>query len=257
MATVGDAASLAYQARRVYTEELVKGLPTLINFVANWAASPERSTTTTTDAWQLQRIRDLVADMRQRGAAWHQGMVAALQDALHLGVAPSGSGSGNTKSGSKVKLSLVDDVTIEREITTSRLALAVMDRAGSEFNDLRARVALLERREELEANDLLRAHVLARIVVDAWAEAGLASSPSSQTTDVAMPSSRAVSSSGVGRATARSSAATSRTPGEARRGRERVQPPLGGAGGLGMGMGCGGRTAGPWLCGLGSDGCRI
>ncbi len=173
MATVGDAASLAYQARRVYTEELVKGLPTLINFVANWAASPERTTTTTADAWQLQRIRDLVPDMRQRGAAWHQSMVAALQDALHGGGAASGAGSGNTKSGAKVKLSLVEDVTIEREITASRLALAVMDRAGSEFNDLRARVALLERREELDANDLLRAHVLARIVVDAWIEAGL------------------------------------------------------------------------------------
>jgi hypothetical protein len=169
MATVGDAASLAYQARRVYTEELVKGLPTLINFVANWAASPERSTATTTDAWQLQRIRDLVADMRQRGAAWHKGMVASLQDALHLGVAASGV----KKPGEKKNLSLVDDVTIEREITTSRLALAVMDRAGSEFNDLRARVALLERREELDANDLLRAHVLARVVVDAWAGAGL------------------------------------------------------------------------------------
>jgi hypothetical protein len=173
MATVGDAASLAYQARRVYTEELVKGLPTLINFVANWASSPERSTTTTTDAWQLQRIRDLVADMRQRGAAWHQGMVAALQDALHGGTGPAGTAGGGTKSGAKLKLSLVDDVTIEREITTSRLALAIMDRAGSEFNDLRARVALLERREELDANDLLRAHVLARIVVDAWAESGL------------------------------------------------------------------------------------
>ncbi len=173
MATVGDAASLAYQARRVYTEELVKGLPTLINFVANWAASPERTTTTTADGWQLQRIRDLVPEMRQRGAAWHQSMVAALQDALHGGVASTGVGSGNTKSGVKTKLSLVDDVTIEREITTSRLALAVMDRAGSEFNDLRARVALLERREELDANDLLRAHVLARVVVDAWVEAGL------------------------------------------------------------------------------------
>ena len=173
MATVGDAASLAYQARRVYTEELVKGLPTLINFVANWAASPERSTTTTTDARQLQRIRDLVADMRQRGAAWHQGMVAALQDALHSGAAPAGGASGSTKSGAKLKLSLVEDVTIEREITASRLALAIMDRAGSEFNDLRARVALLERREELEVNDLLRAHVLARIVVDAWTECGL------------------------------------------------------------------------------------
>ncbi len=173
MATVGDAASLAYQARRVYTEELVKGLPTLINFVANWASSPERSTTTTTDAWQLQRIRDLVADLRQRGAAWHQGMVAALQDALHQGVAPAATGSTNSKPGAKLNLSLVDDVTIEREITTSRLALAIMDRAGSEFNDLRARVALLERREELDANDLLRAHVLARIVVDAWVECGL------------------------------------------------------------------------------------
>jgi hypothetical protein len=173
MATVGDAASLAYQARRVYTEELVKGLPGLINFVANWASSPERSTTTTTDAWQLQRIRDLVSDMRQRGAAWHQGMVAALQDALHSGAAPASPSGGSAKPGAKLKLSLVDDVTIEREITTSRLALAIMDRAGSEFNDLRARVALLERREELDANDLLRAHVLARTIVDAWAGAGL------------------------------------------------------------------------------------
>jgi Protein of unknown function (DUF1631) len=172
MATVGDAASLAYRARRVYTEELVKGLPTLINFVANWASSPERSTTTTTDAWQLQRIRDLVADIRQRGAAWHQGMVGALQDALHAG-ASAATGAGVKKPAAKKNLSLVEDVTIEREITTSRLALAIMDRAGSEFNDLRARVALLERREELDANDLLRAHVLARIVVDAWAESGL------------------------------------------------------------------------------------
>jgi hypothetical protein len=171
MATVGDAASLAYQARRVYTEELVKGLPTLINFVHNWAASPERSATTTTDSWQLQRIRDLVADLRQRGGTWHQGMVAALQDALHMGaVAPGGA----AKPGAKKKnLSLVEDATIEREITASRLALAITDRAGNEFNDLRARVALLERREELDANDMLRAHVLARFVVDAWVDAGL------------------------------------------------------------------------------------
>jgi hypothetical protein len=171
MATVGDAASLAYQARRVYTEELVKGLPALINVVHHWAASPERSTTTTTDSWQLQRIRDLVPEMRQRGQAWHQAMVSALQDALHLGVAPPAGSA--AKPGEKKSLSLVDDVTIEREITTSRLALAVMDRAGSEFNDLRARVALLERREEIDPNDLLRAHVLARVVVDAWADAGM------------------------------------------------------------------------------------
>ena len=49
------------------------------------------------------------------------------------------------------KLSLVDDDTIEREILSSRLALAIMDRASWEFTDLRSRVALLEKRDELDA----------------------------------------------------------------------------------------------------------
>jgi hypothetical protein len=172
MATVGDAASLAYQARRVYTEEIVKGLPALINFVHNWVSSPERTATTTADSWQLQRIRDLVGELRQRGGNWHQHLVAALHDALHQGAQPAAV-AGKAAAGPKKSLSLVDDVQIEREITASRLALAISDRAGSEFNDLRARVALLERREELDANDMLRAHVLARFVVDGWSAAGL------------------------------------------------------------------------------------
>jgi hypothetical protein len=67
---------------------------------------------------------------------------------------------------------LVDDDTIELEIVTSRLALAIMDRASWEFSDLRSRVAYLEQRAELEPHDLLRAHVLARIVFDAWRAAG-------------------------------------------------------------------------------------
>jgi len=45
MATIGESAGLAYQARRVYTEELVKGLPALVNAVAFWAVAPERATT--------------------------------------------------------------------------------------------------------------------------------------------------------------------------------------------------------------------
>jgi hypothetical protein len=171
MATIGEAAGLAYQARRLYTEELVKGLPPLVNGVAAWAASNERAATPGADAAQVQRLRDLGADLRQRGVVWHQGMVAALQEAMRLGHAAGADsrlGGGTTR-----KLSLVDDETIEREITSSRLALAIMDKAGTEFNDLRARVALLEKREELDAHDLLRSHVLARIVIEAWSEAGL------------------------------------------------------------------------------------
>jgi hypothetical protein len=173
MATLGEAAGLAYQARRVYTEELVKGLPPLVTVVTNWAASNERSSTST-DTAQVQRLRDLASDLKKVGVGWHQGMVAALQEALRHGVASSGAGNSEFGGDTRTrKLSLVDDATIEREITTSRLALAVMDRAGSEFNDLRARVTLLERREELGAHDLLRAHVLARFVTEAWDAVGL------------------------------------------------------------------------------------
>ena len=62
------------------------------------------------------------------------------------------------------KLSLVDDDTIEHEILSSRLALAMMDRASWEFTDLRSRMNVLEGRDELDPNDILRPHVLARIV---------------------------------------------------------------------------------------------
>ena len=172
MATVGEGPSLAHQARRVYTEEVVKGLPHLINVVANWAASAERSSTPGVDGLQLQRLRDLAVDLKKAGVTWHQGMVGALHEAMRHGVAATAvsdlGGATQTR-----KLSLVDDETIEREITTSRLALAIGDRAGNEFNDLRARVALLERRDDLDPHDVLRAHVLARIVTRAWADAGL------------------------------------------------------------------------------------
>jgi len=170
MATVGDQASQAFQARRLYTEELLKGLPALVSGVAVWAVAPERMNAMATDPGIVSRLRDTAIALKKHGVAWHQGMVNALQEGLRHGVVPSRSGA---LGGTNQKLSLVDDETIEREIVTSRLALAIMDRAGSEFNDLRARVALLERREELDPHDLLRTHVLARIVTHAWADAGM------------------------------------------------------------------------------------
>ncbi len=172
MATVGDQASLAYQARRLYTEELVKGLPALVSAVATWAVAPERMTAAAAAAEPgiVGRLRDTAIALKLHGMAWHQAIVAALQEALRHGVSASRT---TDMGGPTQKLSLVDDQTIEREIVTSRLALAIMDRANWEFNDLRTRVALLERREELDPHDLLRTHVLARIVTQAWADAGL------------------------------------------------------------------------------------
>ncbi len=170
MAPVGDQASLAFQARRLYAEELLKGLPALVSAVAAWAVAPERMNALATDPGIVSRLRDTAIAMKRHGVTWRQGMVNALQEALRHGVTPSRSGG---LGGTTQKLSLVDDDTIEREILTSRLALAMMDRAGWEFADLRARMVQLERRDELDANDMLRPHVLARIVIRAWSDAGL------------------------------------------------------------------------------------
>lgn len=171
MATVGDQASLAYQARRIYTELLVQGLPAAADATLAWAVAPERSTAQASDPGLAVRLRDAAAALKQHGVTWRNGVAAGLLEVLKHGV--QATRTADLAGGNTHKLSLVDDETIEREIVTSRLALAIMDRASWEFNDLRTRVALLERREELDPHDPLRTHVVARMVTLAWAQAGL------------------------------------------------------------------------------------
>ena len=170
MAHSADHAGTADQARRVYAEQLVKGLPAVVNSLT---ATATRLLDQPAEHARFMRRRELVQELKKGAVVWHKTMVHHLREALLGGFSVSRAGdiavSGAPPRG---PLSLVDDDTIEREILTSRLALAVMDQAASEFTDLRARMAALDRREELDAQDMLRAHVLARIVVDAWRVAG-------------------------------------------------------------------------------------
>ncbi|MDP3085587.1 MAG: DUF1631 family protein [Rubrivivax sp.] len=169
MAPRNDTSQLAGQARRLYTEELVKGLVGLVQTVLDEARSlldkPSEHSA-------MMRRRDLVQSLLTGAQAWHRDIVGGLRNALLHGVSASRVGELPHASVGSSPMSLVDDATIELEIVTSRLALAIMDRASWEFADLRSRVAALERRAELEATDLLRAHVLARIAFDAWCSAG-------------------------------------------------------------------------------------
>jgi len=171
MATAADYSALATQVRRLYTEELVKGFVGVFSAVEALAREQQDRPA---DYSTTQRRRDTFTALQQRGSAWHQACVGALRNAMLYGVSASRPGDlPRSAQAGEPKLSLVDDDTIEREILGSRLALAVMDRASWEFTDLRSRMAVLERREELDANDMLRAHVLARIAVDAWCSSGL------------------------------------------------------------------------------------
>ncbi len=169
MVTSADPSSLPGQARRIYTEELVKGLVGLVQVALDEARAlldkPSEHAV-------FMRRRELVNLLMQGAQGWHRGIVGGLRQALLHGVSASRVGDLPFPQATSAQLTLVDDDTIELEIVTSRLALAIMDRASWEFSDLRSRVAHLEHRAEIEPHDLLRAHVLARIVFDSWRAAG-------------------------------------------------------------------------------------
>ena len=169
MATAAESAQIASQARRLYVDQLLKGLPGLVARIGNAARELLNKPAEYAVA---QRRRDLTQALLKHAGAWHGALAAGLRHVLQHGVTAS-QPSDLPPPGSSAGLSLVDNDVIEREILTSRLALAIMDRAGWEFSDLRSRMAMLERRGELDTHDMLRAHILARVVLDAWRSAGL------------------------------------------------------------------------------------
>ena len=167
--SAGAASShLAQQARRLYADHVVAALPGLSSAVLETARGLLDKAAV--PAVVLMR-RDLFKALETAGIGWQRSIADGIYQALgqSLSVARAADLPAQGSGG----LSLVDDDTIEREILTSRLALAVMDRASWEFSDLRSRLSSLEKRSELDAHDMVRAHVLARIVLDAWRTSGM------------------------------------------------------------------------------------
>ncbi len=175
MPTPANPTALAQQARRSYVERLLGALPGVVQAIdegarllAGAVAEP---------ALAMKR-RELIPLLNPALPLFENGMATLLRAALSTGTVPQTrlgelSPSVVASRGAGDKLSLVDDDTIEHEILSSRLALAMMDRASWEFTDLRSRMNNLEGKDELEANDILRPHVLARIVTTSWLGAPL------------------------------------------------------------------------------------
>lgn len=172
MASPANTTALAQQARRGYVEGVLRGLPAVVQAVEQGARN--LAAQAAEPAIAMKR-RDLVLDMQKAAPFWQQGMVSMLRGALTSGMVSASRPGDLPAAGNRAaaNLALVDDDTIEHEILSSRLALAMMDRASWEFTDLRSRMNMLERREELDPNDALRPHVLARIVIASWRSAGL------------------------------------------------------------------------------------
>jgi hypothetical protein len=162
--------ALATQARRVYLEALVRGMTPLVAAVGQGANN--LLVQSAPHAVMIAR-RDAVQAWQKSGPNWQMALVAALRHAAVHGVSDNAREHDTTTPAPTSKMSLVDDSTIEREITSSRLALVMMDRATWEFTDLRTRMQALEGQDDLDPLDLLRAHVVARVALDAWHRVGL------------------------------------------------------------------------------------
>ena len=179
MPTPANPTALAQQARRSYVERLLGGLPGVVQAIDQGARLLAGAVAEPAIA---MKRRELVPLLNPTLPLFQNGMTTLLQAALATGTVPqtrlgelpqSALSSRGGGGGGGDKLSLVDDDTIEHEILSSRLALAMMDRASWEFTDLRSRMNNLEGKDELEANDILRPHVLARIVTTSWLGAPL------------------------------------------------------------------------------------
>jgi hypothetical protein len=170
MAPTADPIALAAKARRNYVEDLLRGVPGVVRAVADGA---RLMLSQAAEPAQQYKRRDVVMDLQKAIPAWQMGITRQLQGALAGGMSTASRTGDLPSSGRAATMTLVDNDTIESEILSSRLALAMMDRASWEFTDLRSRMLSLERRDELGANDVLRPHVLARIVASAWQGAGL------------------------------------------------------------------------------------
>ena len=170
MAIPADPKALAAQARRTFLNVLLYGAPNALaaveegaKLLASQSAPPDL----------LLRRRDAWTDMQRLRAKWQQALVERLQRRQTSNLQDPGPSGPAGLSHRGAELSLVDDDTIEHEILSSRLALAAMDQASSEFTDLRSRMTVMERRDELSSSDVLRPHVVAREVLEAWRSAGL------------------------------------------------------------------------------------
>ena len=71
-------------------------------------------------------------------------------------------------------LELIGDDVVERKILSSRLALAIQEKATWELNALRLRMQHLEGGDELATTDVLRPEALSQLLVEQWSSAELA-----------------------------------------------------------------------------------
>lgn len=154
------AAPLARQARERFVAHLQGMLPELANAVRNVLSEQMGTAQSSRD---MQQRRDALVEFEQASAKWAEAVARAWRRAI---VPPTTTGRVRMELAS---LELIGDDVVENKILSSRLAMAVQEKAVWELNDLKLRITHLEGGEELATEDVLRPEALAQVLVEQWA----------------------------------------------------------------------------------------
>jgi len=161
-------AQLLAALRMRFTAWVLDGLPELserVHHGLNEAALGAKA------ARESRETRDALMNFQAGRAAWMSGVAQHLRAATAV-PAPRAGAPGKADF-DELKLELVGDHAVENRILASRLGLAVMEKAGAAFNDLRVRVQVLEPDGQMSEQDILRPDNVLQALVDGWTDAGL------------------------------------------------------------------------------------
>ncbi|MBI2769319.1 MAG: DUF1631 domain-containing protein [Burkholderiales bacterium] len=111
---------------------------------------------------EMQDRRDAMLDFDRLRASW----IENTQKAWRQAVVPA-TATARVRMAS-ASLELIGDDVVEKKIISSRLALAIQEKAAFELNDLRLRMQHLEGGTELATEDILRPEALAQLMVEQW-----------------------------------------------------------------------------------------
>ncbi|MFI4926254.1 MAG: DUF1631 family protein, partial [Burkholderiales bacterium] len=158
------ATPLARQARELFAVHMQGVLPELSDSIRKVLAEQMSTAQSSRD---MQQRRDELVEFEQCSGKWVDAVARAWRRAV---VPPAATARVRVELAS---LELIGDDVVENKILSSRLAMAIQEKAVWELNDLKLRIVHVEGGEELGPDDVLRPEALAQLMLDEWAVAKL------------------------------------------------------------------------------------
>ncbi|MDB5857793.1 MAG: hypothetical protein JWQ76_1482, partial [Ramlibacter sp.] len=159
------ATPLARQARERFVAHMEGVLPELCEAIRNALADQMGNAPSSRD---MQQRRDALVEFEREAAKWAESAARAWRRAVIPATA-----TGRVRM-QLASLELIGNDVVENKILSSRLAMAVQEKAVWDINDLRLRITHLEGGDELASEDVLRPEALSQLMVEQWMACKLA-----------------------------------------------------------------------------------